>query len=73
MLDRKKTNDIALYYPLSPTLAILLTKDSVKFPEQKRRVTLPEVKVYNQSIYSESNNQIYSSDEAYLRSLVEER
>lgn len=71
-LDPKTTDDIALYYPLSPALAILLTKDSVKFPEQKQRVTLLlEVKAYNQLMYSNSNNQTYSSDETYLRSLVE--
>lgn len=70
LLDPNATNDIALYYPLSPVLAIFLTKDSLKFPEQKRRVTPLEVETYNYAIYSNSNDQVYSSDETYLRSLV---
>lgn len=69
-LDPKTTDDVALYYPLSPALAIILTKDIVRFPDQKRRVTSLEVEAYNHAIYSMSEDQVYANDEAYLRSLV---
>jgi len=70
MLDPKATEDVELYYPLSPRLAVILTKDTAKFPDRERSVTLFEVERYNYAIYSESEDQIYSNDEAYLRSLV---
>jgi hypothetical protein len=70
ILDPKTTDDVALYYPLSPKLAIVLTKDAMKFPNRTRRVTPLEVEVYNHAIYSTSEDQVYSGDEAYLRSLV---
>jgi hypothetical protein len=70
MLDPKATDDLELYYPLSPTLAIVLTKNVIKFPGRKRSVTTFEVESYNYAMYSESEDQIYSNDEAYLRCLV---
>lgn len=70
MLDPKATDDLELYYPLSPHLAILFTKDVVRLPDRERSVTLFEVERYNYAIYSNSEDQIYSSDEYYLRNLV---
>jgi len=70
MLNPKKTDDVDLYYPLSPTLAIVLTKDSKKFPHQRRRVSQLEVENYNYAIFQASEDQVYSNDETYLRSLV---
>lgn len=70
LLDPKQSDDLELYYPLSPALAIVLTKDTVKFPSRTRRVTQLEVEACNYAIYSMSEDQIYSNDEAYLRSLV---
>jgi len=70
MLDPEATIDLELYYPLSPRLAIVLTKDVVKFPARKRSVTPFEVESYNYAIYSKSEDQVYSNDKAYLRDLV---
>lgn len=70
MLDPKATDDLELYYPLSPNLAILLTKDVARLLDRERSVTLFEVERYNYAIYSNSEDQIYSSDEDYLRQLV---
>lgn len=70
MLDPKKTDDLALYYPLSPRLAMLLTKDAVKLPNKIRSISQLEVESYNYAIYSKSEDQVYSDDVTYLRSLV---
>jgi hypothetical protein len=70
MLDPKTSNDIELYYPLSPRLAMVLTKNVVKFPGRARSVSSLEAESYNYAIYSRSEDQVYSDDEDYLRSLV---
>lgn len=68
MLDPRSTDDLELYYPLSPRLAMVLTKDAAKLSGQ--RMTSFEVERYNYAIYSTSHDQIYSNNESYLRSLV---
>jgi hypothetical protein len=70
MLDPTATDDLELYYPLSSRLAMVLAKDSVKFPDRTRSITNFEVERYNYAIYSKSYDQIYSNDQTYLRSLV---
>jgi hypothetical protein len=70
LLDPAATDDVELYYPLSPTLAILLTKDTRKLQDQRRRITQLEVENYNHTIYRESEDQVYSNDQGYLGSLV---
>jgi hypothetical protein len=70
MLDPMATDDLELYYPLSPVLAIALSKDGVRFPGRERNLTLFEVERYNYAIYSKSEDQVYSNDESYLRSIV---
>jgi Protein of unknown function (DUF4238) len=70
MLDPKQTTDVELYYPLAPTLAVILTKDSKRFPLQRRRVSQLELENYNYAIFQNSEDQAYSNDDAYLRSLV---
>ena len=70
MLDPKATDDLELYYPLAPRLAMVLTKDAVNFLDRTRSVTRFEVERYNYAIYSRSDDQVYSNDQSYLRSLV---
>ena len=70
MLDPKKTDDVELYYPLSPTGAIILTKHAASFPNRRRRASQFEVESYNYAIFQASEDQVYSNDGAYLRSLV---
>lgn len=70
MLDPFATNDLELFYPLSPGLAIVLSKDTVKFTNRELPVTTFEVERYNYAIYSKSEDQVYSNDESYLRSIV---
>ena len=70
MLDPRTTDDLELYYPLSPRLAMVLTGDGVKFPDRARNVTCLEVEHYNYEIYRKSEDQIYSNDRSYLSDLV---
>jgi Protein of unknown function (DUF4238) len=70
MLNPIGTGDVELYYPLSPSLAIVLTKDTLKFPRQERVANKLEVENYNYMIYRESEDQVYSNDQGYLHSLV---
>jgi hypothetical protein len=65
-----KDVDVAMYHPLSPRLAIVLTKGSDKFPQRVRKLSKMEVETYNFLMYSESDDQIYSNDKGYLESLV---
>ena len=70
LLDPLKTDDLELYYPLSPALGIVLSKDTEKFSNQSRNVTELEVERYNHAIYERSEDQIYSGDKVYLQQLV---
>ncbi len=70
MLAINGTDDLELYYPLSPRLAVILTKDIVKFPDRERMASQFEVERYNYAIYHKSEDQIYSNDSNYLKSLV---
>jgi len=67
ILDPKVTDDVALYYPLSPNLAMVLAKNAV---DRDRHVTRLEVERYNFSVYAKSDDQVYSDNMEYLRSLV---
>jgi hypothetical protein len=70
MLTIHGTDDLELFYPLSPRLALILTKDIVKFPNRERIASQFEVERYNYAIYNKSEDQIYSNDARYLSSLV---
>lgn len=70
MLDWRKTEDIEFYYPLSPKLAMLYTKDAQKRSAKKRSLSLLEIEAYNYTIYQHSYDQMYSDNEDYLRALV---
>ncbi len=70
LLDPRVTNDLELFYPLAPDLAMILSKDHQKFITQSRKVTEIEVEFYNHSIYEWSEDQLYSNDKTYLEALV---
>ena len=67
MLNIKASDDIELYYPLSPKLAMILTKDATRFSDREQSVTQLEVERYNYAIYNKSEDQIYSSDATYRK------
>ncbi len=70
MLGPKATDDLELYYPLPPQLAMVLTKDALKFPGSDRNITSFEAERYNYAIYSKSEDQVDSNDADYVRCLV---
>jgi hypothetical protein len=70
ILDPLKTDDLEFYYPLSPKLAVVLTKDARKFPDKKRDMSKFEVETYNYAIFSNSRDQVYANDRFYLVALV---
>jgi Protein of unknown function (DUF4238) len=70
LLDPHATDDLELYYPLAPALAMILSKDQKKWLTQRHSVSLLEIERYNHLIYEISEDQLYANDEAYLRSLV---
>lgn len=70
LLDPHATDDLELYYPLAPALAIVLSKDQKKWLTQRYNVSSLEVERYNHLIYEIAEDQLYTNDEAYLRALV---
>jgi hypothetical protein len=70
LLDPKKTDEIEFYYPLSPSLAMLLTEDREKITKGKCEIGKLSVESYNHTIYRISDDQLYSNDEDYLKALT---
>lgn len=71
LLDPTDTEDIELYYPVSPETAILLTCDKNKTVSKISKITDVEVTSYNFMIFNSAADQVYSSDADYLDSLVQ--
>ena len=53
--------DTELYYPVSPKLSILLTKNKYYRKEKRIEISDGQVKYYNRMIVQNSKNQIYAS------------
>lgn len=64
--DNIPPEDIEFYYPLSPVLAILITKKESLNNIYKANLTFDEVQHYNNMIIAQSHEQIYSSMEESL-------
>lgn len=58
--------DVKLYYPVSPSVALLLTADP---DEEERDVGRLEAERLNHAIYAWSDDQIYGLDESYLEEM----
>lgn len=69
LLNYAESDDMDLYYPLSPTLAIMYTKDAIKYPDKVKTLSPLEVEAFNYAIYQKSLDQIYSNDFGYLKAL----
>lgn len=70
VLDPFKTDDVELYYPLSPKLAVLLTRQQDHGDHWKRTAGAMAVETYNHLLYRASDDQLYANDEPYLRALA---
>jgi hypothetical protein len=60
--DLKNPPDkLEFYYPLSPSIAILLTNKNKYGNENRRSIDLVEVTTYNEHIFKNCNDQIYAA------------
>jgi hypothetical protein len=57
----KTVEKLELYYPVSPTHAILLTEDDSYISGEKRKLPVEEVDEYNKMIVNQSHEQLYAS------------
>jgi hypothetical protein len=69
-LNTQNDKEIRLYMPLTPSLAMIFTRD-VSIPNAKivKTASSIEVEYYNKMIYSNSADQIYSNNRNYLTEL----
>ena len=64
------SEEIDLYYPLKPGLAIIYTANKLSFPSDHIDIGPIQVEIYNHRIYSMSDSQVYGDDPAYLKALT---
>ena len=69
-LDPTKTDDIALYYPVSPHRAMILTSAGDPSSDRTRIVGRFATETYNHLIWSKCHDQVYANDRAYLEGLT---
>lgn len=65
-------NDTEFFYPISPTVAILITSDTKKISAEPNILSDEEVGQYNSAIFNCSYAQIYASSENELDCFVEQ-
>lgn len=61
--------DLELYYPLTPTLAVLMAFDQGSFASERREMTVEGVGNYNRMIAAMADEQIYARSENALLAL----
>jgi hypothetical protein len=69
-LRNSEDEPLRLYYPLSPSLALLFEKRGNAPLQTTRDISRLEIEHYNHQMFSNSDDQIYSSDRKYLLELV---
>lgn len=69
--DGSPPDELAFYYPLSPTRAMVLTDKPDLFPDARTTLTLEEVDRFNRRIARTSLEQVYSNSREYLAQLRE--
>jgi uncharacterized protein DUF4238 len=69
--DPIKSVELEFYYPLSPSLALLLTDDRTKTDVRAFEIGSVAVEAYNHMIYRASRDMLFSNDPDYLKALVE--
>lgn len=69
----KEPEDLEFYYPLTPTIALLLTSKEQYHKESIILATELEVIKYNNWIYEQSSKQVYSSSRSALERLLNDK
>ena len=64
--------DVELYYPLSPSLAFLLTPSQAKFADDVHVIGRMMIETYNLLILQKSERDVFSNDKAYLEEFVKD-
>lgn len=62
--------EVDLYYPLKPDLAMIFTADRTRYSGDDADLRQIAVESYNHRIYAKSDSQIYGNDPDYLASLA---
>ncbi len=62
--------ELEFYYPISPSIAVSLTCDREKFPDDNKELSADEVEQYNREIFANSDQQVYCGDRKYLEKLT---
>jgi hypothetical protein len=65
-----ESEELRLFYPVSPMRAILLTSDPAEYPGERHIVDAVTVANYNSMIFERSLEQVYSNSEVLLRGFV---
>lgn len=69
-LNSERDENLRLYYPVSPTRALIYHSDTTRYLAERVSVSRQEVEFYNFSLYSRSDSQMYGSNRTYLEELV---
>ena len=67
---KEQVHDVELYYPLSPTVAMLLSKDAKYRKKHYHQLSADMVDEYNRHIVWGSHEQIFSNSEKSLRQIM---
>jgi len=60
------TEELELYYPISPTIAILINLKSNEYTTRKYKVTKKEATSYNNLIADASHQELFAQDKSHL-------
>jgi hypothetical protein len=69
-LNRQTDPDLCLFYPVSPTMAVVYTADRERFPLGISSIGGVGAQAYNYLLYAKSDSQIYGLDQAYLEDMA---
>jgi len=66
-----EVEELDIYYPLQPDLAMIFTSSKARYPLDRVDVGQISVESYNHRIYGKSDTQIYGNDPTYLKALTQ--
>lgn len=69
-LNRQTDQDLCLFYPVSPTMAVVYAADRERFPLGTSRIGAMGAGTYNFLLHVNSDSQIYGVDPAYLEGMA---
>lgn len=68
--DGSPPNELEFYYPLTPTLAMLLTERADVYPDDRTYLTKPDVEAFNKMIAEASHEMLFADSKSALLSLA---